>query len=61
MIRCFFDVDGVLLDFEGSSLKAVSLYCNLEIPANYQTDSLLFKDLLTQEQMQKRWRYFLNS
>ncbi len=61
MIRCFFDVDGVLLDFEGSFLKAVSHYFNLEIPANYQTDSLLFKDLLTQEQMQKRWRYFLNS
>ena len=61
MLRCFFDVDGVLLDFEGSYLKAVSHYFNLEIPEDYQTDSWFFKDLLTEEQMHEGWRYFLKS
>ncbi|HJO45566.1 MAG: hypothetical protein QF560_15565 [SAR324 cluster bacterium] len=57
--RCFFDVDGVVLDFESSFIKVVSNYFQLEVPENYQTENWFFSDLLTSEQVQEGWDYFL--
>ena len=57
--RCFFDVDGVVLDFESSFIKVVSNYFQLDVPENYQTENWFFSDLLTSEQVQEGWDYFL--
>ena len=36
MLRCFFDVDGVVLDFESSYLRVISAYFQLDLPENFQ-------------------------
>ncbi|MBC8257800.1 MAG: hypothetical protein H8E38_02190 [SAR324 cluster bacterium] len=61
MYCCFFDVDGVLLDFEGGFIKAVKNYYQLDIPDDFQTDSFWFSDLLTKEQVLEGWDQFLHS
>ena len=57
--RCFFDVDGVVLDFESSFIKVVGDYFKLEVPENYQPGNWFFSDLLTWEQVEEGWEYFL--
>ena len=37
MLRCFFDVDGVVLDFENSYLRVISAYFQLDLPENFRT------------------------
>ena len=59
--RCFFDVDGVVLDFESSFIRVVGDYFDLEIPENYQAENWYFSDLLTWEQVKEGWEYFLKS
>ena len=39
MLRCFFDVDGVVLDFESAYLRVISAYFQLDLPENFQTTS----------------------
>ena len=58
--RCFFDVDGVVLDFESSFIKVVGDYFKLEVPENYQPGNWFFSDLQTWEQGEEGWEYFLN-
>lgn len=41
--RCFFDVDGVVLDFESSFIKVVGDYFKLEVPENYQPEIGFFR------------------
>ena len=55
--RCFFDVDGVVLDFESSFIKVVGAYFKLEVPENYQPENWFFSDLLTWEQVEEGWEY----
>ena len=59
--RCFFDVDGVVFDFESSFIKVVGDYFKLEVPENYQPGNWFFSDLLTWEQVEEGWEYFLKS
>ena len=59
--RCFFDVDGVVLDFESSFIQVVQDYFSLEVPKNYQTINWNFSDLLTMEQVKEGWEHFLKS
>ena len=59
--RCFFDVDGVVLDFESSFIKVVRNYFQLEVPDDYQPGNWFFSDLLNREQVQEGWDYFLKS
>jgi hypothetical protein len=60
-LRCFFDVDGVVLDFESSFIKVVSNYFQLDVPDDYQPENWFFSDLLNLEQVQEGWEYFLKS
>lgn len=61
MFRFFFDIDGVILDFESSYVAALKDYFNLEVPEDYQSPSWYFSDLLTEDQMMEGWQYFINS
>ena len=61
MYCCFFDVDGVLLDFEGGFIKAIKDYYQLDIPEDFQTESFWFSDLLTKEQVKEGWYNFVHS
>lgn len=60
-LRCFFDVDGVLLDFEKNYLEAIREYYHLDIPKDYKAESWHFSDLLNEEQLVKAWEYFIRS
>ena len=61
MYCCFFDVDGVLLDFEGGFIEAIKDYYQLDIPEDFQTESFWFSDLLTKEQVHEGWYNFVHS
>ena len=61
MVRFFFDVDGVLLDFESQYLQVLRDHFRLQIPDGYQPTSWLFSDLLNPEQMQEGWEHFIAS
>ena len=61
MYSCFFDVDGVLLDFERGFTKTVKDYFKLEVAEHFVSKSFWFGDLLTKEQVMEGWDYFLHS
>ncbi|MEO1823791.1 MAG: hypothetical protein ABGX85_07145, partial [Candidatus Lambdaproteobacteria bacterium] len=61
MYSSFFDVDGVLLDFEGGFMKAIKDYFQLDIPDDFSSKSFWFSDLLTKEQVTEGWDYFVHS
>ena len=61
MYCCFFDVDGVLLDFEGGFTNTVKDYFKLELPKDFVSKSFWFEDILTKEQVMEGWDYFLHS
>ncbi len=61
MLRFCFDVDGVMLDFEGSYLRAIIHYFQLDLPEDYRSDCWSFSDMLTETQMQEGWDYFIES
>jgi len=61
MLRCFFDVDGVLLDFESGFTKVIKEYFKLDVPADYVPESFWFSDLLSKEQVMEGWDYFIHS
>ena len=61
MYCCFFDVDGVLLDFEGGFTKTVKDYFKLDVADDFVSKSFWFSDLLTKEQVMEGWDYFLQS
>ena len=42
MYCSFFDVDGVLLDFEGGFIKAIKDYFQLDIPDDFSSKSFWF-------------------
>ena len=58
MCCCFFDVDGVLLDFESGFTRVIKEYFKLDVPDDYVPDSFWFSDLLTKEQVMEGWDYF---
>ena len=61
MYCCFFDVDGVLLDFESGFTKTVKDYFKLDVADDFVSKSFWFSDLLTKEQVMEGWDYFLQS
>jgi len=61
MYCCFFDVDGVLLDFERGFMKSVKKYFKLDIPEGFSSNSFWFSDFLTKEQVLEGWDYFVHS
>jgi uncharacterized HAD superfamily protein len=61
MIRFFFDVDGVLLDFETSYINVLKDYFHVEVPEEYQSTCWYLSDLFTDEQRVEGWDYFIGS
>jgi len=61
MYCSFFDVDGVLLDFEGGFMKVIKDYFQLDFPDDFSSKSFWFSDLLTKEQVMEGWDYFVHS
>jgi hypothetical protein len=58
---CFFDVDGVMLDFDGGFTRTIKDYFKLDIKDDYIPESFWFSDLLTKDQVMEGWDYFLSS
>ncbi|MBF0351092.1 MAG: hypothetical protein HQM11_08665 [SAR324 cluster bacterium] len=61
MMRYFFDVDGVVLDFESRYIQALKQYFNLNLPDNYQPQCWYFSDILKEEQVLEGWEKFISS
>ncbi len=61
MYCCFFDVDGVLLDFDRGFTRTMKEYFKLDIDDDYVPESFWFSDMLTKEQVVEGWDYFIKS
>ena len=61
MYCCFFDVDGVVLDFDHGFTRTMKEFFNLDIDDDYVPESFWFSDLLTKEQVVEGWDYFIKS
>ena len=61
MYCCFFDVDGVMLDFDCGFTRTMKEYFKLDIDENYVPESFWFSDMLTKEQVVEGWDYFIKS
>ena len=61
MLRFFFDVDGVLLNFEKSYVHVLKEYFQLDIPDDFETADWFFKDVLDENQLKESWEFFINS
>ena len=61
MYCCFFDVDGVMLDFDRGFTRTMKEYFKLDIDDDYVPESFWFSDMLTKEQVVEGWDYFIKS
>ena len=61
MLRFIFDIDGVMLDFEKSYIRALKDYFQLDIPDDYRTGNWSFSELLNEDQLKEGWEYFISS
>ena len=61
MLRFFFDVDGVLLDFEMSYVRVLNKYFHMEISEDFESTDWFFKDVLDERLLEESWEYFINS
>lgn len=61
MLRCFFDVDGVMLDFEGAYLRVIREYFQLDIPLDFETSRWDFSEVLSEAQQIEGWEHFVRS
>ena len=60
-MRLFFDVDGVLLNFERAFVRWLNEHYGTELHEDYETSSWYFEDVLTAEQCREAWHVFLGS
>ena len=60
-MRIFFDVDGVVLDFEKSFLNLLKKYFNLVLPETYKHNNWSFSDIINPKEFDEAWNYFLKS
>ena len=60
-MQLFFDIDGVLLNFERAFVGFLNSAYGMGLPERYQTPSWFFDDLLSKEEMYRRWQAFLDS
>src|SRR3989304_6291358 len=61
MERLFFDVDGVLLNFEHAFVAWLNVHYRLRPPGDYQTPTWYFDDILPGAQGKEAWTAFLES
>ena len=60
-MQFFLDIDGVLLDFERAFARWLNERYGFSLPADYETPSWNFDNLLTREQIKEAWHSFLES
>lgn len=60
-MRLFFDVDGVLLNFERGFVQWLNVNFGKNLPEDYEASSWYFDDVLTEEQCREAWHVFLGS
>ena len=61
MERLFFDVDGVLLNFEHAFVAWLNVHYRLGLPEHYETPTWYFDDILPGAQGKEAWTAFLES
>ncbi len=60
-MQFFFDIDGVLLNFERAFVGFLNRVYGMDLPERYETGSWFFDDLLSKEELRARWQAFLES
>ena len=60
-MQLFFDIDGVLLNFERAFVRFLNDRYGMDLSERYETPSWFFEELLTAEEMLDRWEAFLES
>jgi hypothetical protein len=60
-MQLFFDIDGVLLNFERAFVGFLNRTYGMSLPERYETGSWFFEDLLTPQEMRDRWQAFLDA
>jgi FMN phosphatase YigB (HAD superfamily) len=61
MERLFFDVDGVLLNFEHAFAAWLNRMYGLNLPESYETPTWYFEDILPEDRTKEAWDLFLES
>lgn len=61
MERLFFDVDGVLLNFEHAFVTWLNEMYGVGLPETYETPTWYFEDVLPEPQSREAWDRFLES
>ena len=60
-MRLFFDVDGVLLNFERAFVQWLNDHQGLGLPEDYETTSWYFEEVMPEEECKNAWHHFLGS
>ena len=60
-MHLFFDVDGVLLNFEKAFVRFLNDRKGKALPEDYETDCWFFSEILKPEEMRAAWLGFLDS
>jgi uncharacterized HAD superfamily protein len=58
-MQLFFDIDGVLLNFERSFVGWMNAQYAMGLPADYEASDWDFTEVLDAEELERRWRRFL--
>ena len=61
MDRYFFDVDGVLLDFDSSFICWLNAHKGAMLPLDFQSGSWVFEDVLPHDEWQLAWSEYLDA
>lgn len=61
MMRLFFDVDGVLLNFERAFVQWLNDHHGLDLPEDYETTSWYFEEVMSEADCKQAWHHFMGS
>jgi FMN phosphatase YigB (HAD superfamily) len=60
-MQLFIDIDGVLLNFEGTFVRWLNREYDLGLPEDYEAESWDFEEVLDRQRLQQGWLRFLES
>ncbi len=60
-MQLFFDIDGVLLNFEQAFVRFLNRVYGMGLPERYETRTWFFEDLMTREEIHERWQAFMDA
>lgn len=60
-MQLFFDIDGVLLNFERAFVRWLNEQYGMGLPADYEAADWNFTEVLEPEELERRWRRFLTT